>query len=91
MSEPIPPSFVAIATPEQPKQKKVTPYVVKITMHRNGAATVESKDKKFSTVLSNATVAVRFHKGEREGYFKVDLDEHGILEIGDRTTPKDPW
>lgn len=85
-----PPESVTVPSPDQPQKKKCTPYTVKIVMGKNGAA-VTSKDGALNLGIANGTIAVRFHKGETEGYFKVEVDEYGVLEIGDRTTPKEPW
>jgi len=78
-----------------PPQRKISSRpVVKVTLpERPGdAVTIVDKDAKIRMLSETGMVSKRFRPGERTVYFKSELYEDGILEIGDRVpTPEPAW
>lgn len=78
---------------KHPLKKVISRPVVKVQLpapDSNNAAIIYSQDGKVQMETAVGMVSKRLHPGERVAYFKSDLDEDGILELGDRVPTPDP-
>lgn len=91
-----PPSGRYPTQTEQPRRREpVSCPVVRVTLPGPGAgaagdAVVESRDGKVRMSPGPGMLSKRFRPGELVAYFKSELYEDGILEIGDRV-PAEKW
>jgi hypothetical protein len=83
-----------IHAPDAPPKKRepVLRPVVRVTIPEgSSSAIVYSEDRKVDTTFPAGALAKRFYRGEaRSGYFKSDLFEDGVLEIGERVPDPSP-
>lgn len=70
--------------------------VVKIQLpgeNENRGAVIYSQDRSIDMPAALSMAKKRLKPGETFGYFKSELDDDGVLEIGDRVKPdpNPPW
>jgi hypothetical protein len=69
--------------------------IVKVQLPPRGevaGASITSEDRRVAMFVPLSVASKRLERGERAGYFQATLDEHGILELGDRVpAPIPAW
>lgn len=88
-----PPSARVTSIDSPPPQRKLLSRpTVKVTVKGPGDVEITDEKKTIAMTASTEMVLKRFRPGETTLYFKSELYEDGILEIGDRVpTPVPAW